>query len=132
MDLKQIATQMLMAKLGGKAAESDVGDAIGSLLGGDSGDLDLGNLVQQLGGGNLGGALQSWLGDGDNDPISGTDVNEALGAEKVGEFAQKLGIDADEAAGSLSDLIPQIIDQNSSGGSLVGTLGQLAGKLFNR
>ena len=133
MDLKQLATEMLMSKLGGNASENDVGDALGGLLGGGSGsDLDLGNIVQQLSGGDLGNAVQSWLGDGANDAISGEQIANALGSDKVGEFARKLGIDADQAAGGLSDLLPQLIDQNSSGGDLLGTIGGLAGKLFDR
>ena len=133
MDLKQLATEMLVSKLGGNASENDVGDALGGLLGGGSGgDLDLGNIVQQLSGGDLGSAVQSWLGDGANDAISGEQIANARGSDKVGEFAQKLGIDTDQAAGGLSDLLPQLIDQNSSGGDLLGTIGGLAGKLFDR
>lgn len=130
MDLKSMAIQMLMQKMGG-GDENAMGSALGSLLGGgDDGDLDIGGLVGKFAGGDLGGALQSWLGDGDNDAVSADQVTSALGAEQIAEFAGKLGIGQEEAAGGLSDLIPNLIDQNSSGGDLLGGLAGMAGKLF--
>lgn len=130
MDLKSMAIKMVMEKLGG-GDENAVSGALGSLLGGGAdGDLDLGGLVGKFAGGDLGGALQSWLGDGDNEAVSADQVTNALGADKVSEFAQQLGIGQEEAGGALSDLLPNLIDQNSSGGDLLGGLAGLAGKLF--
>ena len=130
MDLKNMAIQMVMQKLGG-GDENAIGNALGSLMGGnDDGDLDLGGLVSKFAGGDLGGALQSWLGDGDNDAVSAEQVTSALGADKVAEFASQLGIGQEEAGGALSDLLPNLIDQNSSGGDLVGGLMGMASKLF--
>lgn len=130
MDLKSMAIRMVMDKLGG-GDENAVSGALGSLLGGGGdGDLDLGGLVGKFAGGDLGGALQSWLGDGDNESVSADQVTSALGADKVAEFAQQLGIGQEEAGGALSDLLPSLIDQNSSGGDLLGGLAGMAGKLF--
>lgn len=131
MDLKSMAIQMLMQKMGG-GDEGAMGSALSSLLGGgdNDSDLDIGGLVGKLTGGDMGGALQSWLGDGDNEAVSAEQVTSALGADQVAEFASKLGIGQDEAAGGLSDLIPNLIDQNSSGGDLLGGLAGMASKLF--
>lgn len=138
MDLKSMAISMVKEKLGG-GDEGLIGNALGALMGSaeggaegsaEGGDLDLGGLVGKFTGGDLGGALQSWLGDGDNEAVSAEQVTSALGADKVADFAQQLGIGADEAGGALSDLLPSLIDQNSSGGDLMGGLAGLAGKLF--
>ncbi len=130
MDLKSMAIQMLMQKMGG-GDENAIGNALGSLLGGDKdGDLDLGGLVSKFAGGDLGNALQSWLGDGDNESVSPDQVTSALGADKVAEFAKHLGIGQDEAGGALSDLLPNLIDKNSSGGDLLGSLAGMASKFF--
>lgn len=140
MDLKAMATQMLMAKLGSSLGGGDsnaIGNALSGLLGNDDGDessdLDLGSIVSKLSGGSggIGGALQSWLGDGDNDDVSESDITSALGADKISAFAQQLGLDEGSAASGLKDLLPQLIDKNSSGGSLLsGALGGLAKNLF--
>lgn len=130
MDLKSMAIQMVMQKMGG-GDESQIGNALGSLLGGgDDGDLDIGGLVGKFAGGDAGSALQSWLGDGDNEAVSAEQVTSALGADQIAEFANKLGVGQEEAAGGLMDLIPNLIDQNSSGGDLLGGLAGMAGKLF--
>lgn len=138
MDLKGMATQMLMAKLGSSLGGGDsnvIGNALSGLLGNDDNDdndIDLGSIVGKLsGGGGVAGALQSWLGDGDNDDVSESDITNALGADKVSAFAQQLGLDEGSAASGLKDLLPQLIDKNSSGGNLLsGALSGLAKNLF--
>ena len=130
MDLKNMAIEMLAQKMGG-GDEDVLGGALGSLLGGGGDtDLDIGDLVGKFAGADLGGALQSWLGDGDNASVSAEQVISALGVDQIADFASKLGVGEDVAAGSLSELIPKLIDQNSSGGDLLGGLAGMAGKFF--
>ena len=131
MDIKSMAVQMLMAKLGGGDSNA-IGSALSGLLGGGSDDdgLDVGGMVEKFSGGDTGDAVKSWLGDGDNAAVSGDQVKNALGADKVSQFAQQLGIGEEEAAGGLSDLLPQLIDKSSSGGSLLGGVMGMASKLL--
>lgn len=61
-----------------------------------------------------------------------------FGSDKISEFASKLGLSEDEAAGGLSEALPQLVDKTSSGGSLLESMGGLsdalgmAGKLFGK
>ena len=61
-----------------------------------------------------------------------------LGADKIGEFASKLGLSNEEAAGGLSEALPQMVDKASSGGSLLDSIGGVSGaismasKLFSK
>jgi uncharacterized protein YidB (DUF937 family) len=86
----------------------------------------------------LGTIAQSWLGDGSNTQISSDQVTKLLGPDKISEFASKLGVTKEEAAGGLSDALPNMIDKASSGGSLLDSIGGvsgamgLAGKLFGK
>ena len=96
----------------------------------DSEGFDLGGLAEQFSGGGLGNALQSWLGDGDNDNVSGEQITNALGADKIAGFAQQLGMDQNEAASKLSDLLPDLMDKSSSGGSLLGNAADLASRFL--
>ncbi len=137
MDLKSLATQLIMKKIGGNndaaAAESAVGDLLG-----DADKFDLGALVEQFtgAGGDIASKAKSWLGDSANDSISPDQVREALGADKIDAFAEKLGVDREIASGGLADMLPQLIDKGSRGGSLldsvggIGGLGKLASKFF--
>jgi len=130
MDLKSMAIKMVMQKMGG-GDEGAIGNALSGLLGGGSdGDLDIGGLVGKFAGGDTANAAKSWLGDGANEAVSGEQVSNALGQDKVAAFAEQLGIGQEEAGGALSDLLPNLIDQNSSGGDLLGGLAGMASKLF--
>ena len=128
MDLAKLATQMLMSKLGGSADEGVAASALSSLIGGGDG-INLGDVVQKLqgGGGGLASMAQSWLGDGDNLPISASQVTELLGGDKVQEFASKIGLDQDQASEGLAGMLPDLIDKSSSGGSLLDSIGGLSG-----
>jgi len=117
--------------------------ALGSLLGGGSdGGLDLSSIVSGMSsGGGLSDIVGSWLGGGDNMPISMDSITDLLGADKVTEFASSLGLSEDSAKGALADMLPSVVDQATSGeGSIVedmlakvgGTEGAMGmiGKMF--
>ena len=131
MDLKSLATKLLLNKFGGSQDESTAESALGNLIGkGDQ--FDLAGMVEQFTGGNssIAEKAKSWLGDGRNDDISESQIEDALGADKIGEFAAQLGIGRDEAKSGLTDILPQLIDKGSRGGGLlesVGGIGGLAG-----
>lgn len=75
-------------------------------------------LLQQKGG--LGGVLDafrqsglarqadSWAADGPNEPVSGNQVEQALGSPIVDVIASKLGLTPDQAKATLSQLVPAI------------------------
>jgi uncharacterized protein YidB (DUF937 family) len=84
----------------------------------------------------LGNILQSWLGTGQNLPISGDQVKQVLGSGTIESMAQKAGVAMPDAANLLAGLLPQVIDKVSPGGSAPagGELGGLlasVGKMFS-
>jgi len=122
MNLTEIASNMLLQKLSGQglnASEGIVQSAIQNLLPTEGGDLNLQSLISMfMGNGGVASLAQSWLGDGDNQSISPQSIISMLGESKVSEFASKIGVDSGTAASGLSDMIPNLIDKASSGGSL--------------
>lgn len=133
MDLMKLGTQLILSKLGGNASESGIASALSSLLGGGKSDggLDLGSLVSGMleKGGGLEGMVSSWLGDGDNDAVSGSQIKDILGGDKISEFAKQVGVDEDTAADSLAEAVPQMVDKGSSGGSLLDAVGGISGAI---
>jgi uncharacterized protein YidB (DUF937 family) len=136
MDLMKLGTQLILSKLGGNTSESGIASALSSLLGGDGGNnsdggLDLGSLVSGMmkNGGGLENIVSSWLGTGDNETVSGSQIKDILGGDKVAEFASKLGIDEDSAADSLAEAVPQMVDKASPEGSLLDAVGGIDGAL---
>jgi uncharacterized protein YidB (DUF937 family) len=139
MDLLELATRLFKDKVAGGAGldSAAVMQALGGLLGnGGGGGLDLGQLVGRLQGGDLAALAQSWLGDGANQSMSLQQVLQLFGDGALGDFAGRLGLERDAAGQGLAAMLPELIDGQSRGGSLldaVGGVGGLlgaAGKLF--
>jgi uncharacterized protein YidB (DUF937 family) len=79
---------------------------------------DLGGIVNQLQQGGLATQVQSWLGNGQNMPVSADQLRAALGNEHVREIAQHLGLPVDQALSMLSQHLPNMVDQASPNGEL--------------
>lgn len=128
MDIMQIATQLLSKQLGNNASAESLSGPLSNLLGGSSGQFDIGSLVSQFAGqGGLQDMLGSWLGDGANAELSSQQLTGALGQNKVAEFASQLGLDESQASSALANVLPQLIDKSSSGGSLLDQAGGIGG-----
>jgi len=141
--LKMGASAFIKSKMSGDAGSGLDLDSLTSALsgltgGGDDGGFDIGSLLGKMQGGGMAEIAQSWLGDGDNAPVEGNQITEMFGTDKISEFASKLGLSEEEAVGGLQDALPQIVDEASSGGSILDSIGgiggaiSMAGKLFGR
>ena len=105
---------------------------VGALLASSGG---LQGLLAKLQSGGLGDAVQSWIGTGANQPVSGDQLGSALGPDLMGQIAAQLGGSQAQASGTLADLLPGLIDQLTPKGQLpadndmggLGGLGALLG-----
>jgi uncharacterized protein YidB (DUF937 family) len=70
----------------------------------------LGGLVQLFNSKGLGDIMSSWIGTGENLPVSGDQIAHALGSEKIREIAEKLGMSGADTSNNLAALLPKIID----------------------
>lgn len=89
----------------------------------------MGGVLSSFEQGGLGGVAQSWIGGGQNQPVSPGQVQSALGPEAVGDVASRLGVSHEEAAGHLSQFLPQIMEHLSPGGQVPedGGMGGIGG-----
>lgn len=78
----------------------------------------LAGLVQQLAASGLGPQVQSWIGTGANLPVSGDQIQAALGSEKIQQLAQQVGLDPAQLSGALAHLLPHAVDQLTPGGQV--------------
>ncbi len=134
MDLMKLGASLLSNYLSGSADENGLASVLGNLLGGSGdgqGGLNLQGLVEKMMGGDTPDSFtemaKSWLGDGENAPISPDQVKELIGSDKISEAAQQLGQDENSLAETLSQVLPQLVDKSSSGGSLLDSLGGAGG-----
>ena len=59
----------------------------------------------------MGDVIGSWIGNGENQPISPNQVQGALGADAISGMASKLGINASTLLPLLASLLPLLINQ---------------------
>lgn len=115
--------QLLLKHLGRESSGASIASllpALQNLLPTENGELDLGSLIESFtSNGSLVSLASSWLGDGENSPISAEQIASVLGDDKISQFAGQLGIDASTVSDALSSIIPQIIDGNTEGGNLL-------------
>ncbi len=94
-------------------------------------------LVEQFHAKGLGAIISSWVGTGQNLPISPEQVQTALGSEQVEAIAGKAGISPDAAKSGLAQYLPQIVDHLTPNGEMLQGdlmskgLELLKGKLFS-
>jgi uncharacterized protein YidB (DUF937 family) len=92
----------------------------------------LGSLLDQFIGAGLGEKTDSWVGTGKNEAISGDEVEQALGSDKVDELAQKAGVSHDEAKEGMAEVLPKVVDEVTPQGELpdTGSLQEMLAKLL--
>ena len=71
----------------------------------------LGDLIGKFTQGGLGDVIGSWVGHGQNAPISGDQLSNVLGSDMISELAAQLGLSHEETAGQLSQVLPQVVDR---------------------
>ena len=80
-----------------------------------------GGLQQVLSGfqaNGLSAQTDSWIGTGENRPISGEDVRKAVAPEELQKIAAQLGVSTDEAADAVAQVLPTVVDRVSPEGHL--------------
>ena len=123
---------MGMAGMGHTAANPQAqqhAGALGMLLeyinspqvGGISG---LQQMFQQKG---LGGLVASWIGTGQNSPISGDQLQNVLHGNTLQEIASKTGMDTGQLSSVFSQLLPHVVDKLTPNGQVPdsGALSQM-------
>lgn len=104
--------------------QGGMASVLGGLLAnnGEAGGLD--GLLEKFKQAGMADQVNSWIGNGQNLPISAEQISQILGSDVVRNIAAKLGIDPDQAAQQLSALLPGLIDKLTPNGQTpVGGLG---------
>jgi uncharacterized protein YidB (DUF937 family) len=102
---------------GGGGTQSNVVNELMGLLnnqqiGGISG------LVEKFSGKGLGDIVNSWVGTGQNLPITPQQIQNALGSDTIKQLASKMGINADQASKQISNILPKVVDKLTPDGQI--------------
>jgi uncharacterized protein YidB (DUF937 family) len=100
---------LLTSGLGGLLA----GGAAGSVLSGGLGDL-----LKQFQQAGQGGAANSWVGHGPNQPISPSDLERVLDSDQISTLIAHTGLSRDQVLHALSQYLPGMVDGLTPSGRL--------------
>lgn len=85
--------------------------------------FDVRDLVPRLqnSDGEIAKITKTWLHDGETAPISVLQVHKVFGSRQLDAFARQLGMERHEACRDLALILPELVDQSSQGGYLLGS-----------
>lgn len=78
----------------------------------------IGGVAAQLEASGLGEQVKSWIGTGQNLPVSPAQIQQALGGGKLADLAAKFGMSGDQVSGFLAQHLPTAIDEATPTGRL--------------
>ncbi len=136
MGLLDIAESVLASQFGGSAPTAGGGLGASNVLGAVLNTINsqpggLGGVLESLTKGGLGSAVNSWISTGQNQPVTPTQVQGALGNEVVTDLASKLGVSPDIAGAVISQVLPHVVDHLTPNGQVpTGGLEGAAGDLL--
>jgi len=110
-------------KIGGKQLEQLQGHQQGALLGAVSSLITssggLSGIIKKFEQNGLGGHVQSWIGKGENKPITGQHVEQVFGADQIQQVAQQTGTEPGQASGLIAGILPQIVNKLTPHGQTI-------------
>ena len=79
-------------------------------------------IVAQMEQQGLGSTVRSWIEPGPNQPITADEVHQAFGPGTIQALAAKFGMNPQELAQKLAQVLPQAIDKLTPGGAVPNTV----------
>lgn len=117
--LDGIAGQVLGKMMGDKGQTAQIALEMFNQNGGLTGILDKfkeGGLAEQV---------TSWIGKGENMPISAEQISSVLGNGAIAEMAAKFGIDPDILSNQIAEHLPSVVDKLTPDGEVGADSGNL-------
>lgn len=107
------ALKGVLGQLGAAVLPAVLGEVMGT---GSQGGLNA--IVAKLEQAGLGDQVKSWIGTGQNLPITADEVRQVLGNDAVKQLAAKYNIPVDQIAELLAHQLPVAVDHASPDGKL--------------
>ncbi|MEV8546301.1 YidB family protein [Streptomyces sp. NPDC051572] len=118
-DLGSLLGGLLRGAGGGGQSGSGSGNILGALLsalggsqgGSSTGSNPLGGLLDMLTKSGLAEQKDSWVGTGQNQSVTGAQIQQALPDETLQKVAEQAGVTPEQAASDLAQTLPQAVDK---------------------
>lgn len=97
---------------GGGGGTNILGALLGALMSkGGGGNNPLGGLLDGLTKAGLTDQAQSWVGPGENQPVTGEQVRQAVPDDALRQAAEQAGVSPEQAADEIAQVLPGAVDQ---------------------
>lgn len=117
--LDSVAGLMGQSSSGNGDGQAVLMEVVSGLLSPQGAGGGLAGLVQHFEQGGLGNVLNSWIGSGQNLPISADQLQSVLGQHPaIANALQQTGLNPSDLMGQLAQMLPQLVDQLTPGGQL--------------
>lgn len=107
-----IAASVLDQMAGEKAGTARMAIEIFNQYGGLSG------ILAKFQDNGLADIAASWVGTGENKPISSQQITDVLGADTIKQIAQKFDLDASVLSSQLAENLPKVVDKMTPNGEV--------------
>ena len=105
--------------LGNSGGGKDVMSQLAGMLTGKGGDgLGLSRLLEQFKGAGLGDKADSWVGKGENQPLSPAEVQKAIGDDRLAKMSKQTGQSVGSLTTDLSKMIPAAVNKLTPDGKV--------------
>jgi uncharacterized protein YidB (DUF937 family) len=118
-----------------------VGSVLGKVMGDKAGmaqvAMDMfrtnggvGGLLEKFKAGGLGDAAASWVGKGENIPVSADQISSVLGEGAIADMAAKFGIDPATLSAQIAEHLPTVVDKLTPDGEVGADSGSMLGSIM--
>ena len=115
MDPRQQGGSGGLGGLGGAAGGAALVGIVLQLLQRNGG---IGGLLSQMQQAGYGSQAQSWVGTGQNEAISPDVLSKIFGQGQIQDIARQLGLPHDQAASTVAQALPDVVDRMTPGGTI--------------
>ncbi len=120
MGILDMLTSVMASKAASELETAVIPVVLSEVLGNGSGG-GLSAVVAKLQQAGFGDQVKSWIGTGQNLPISAQQLQQVLGSDVVKQLAARFGIPVDQLSTVLAQVLPTVVDQASPKGTLPHT-----------
>lgn len=107
-------TNALGGKSDGSPEEKNIIDSAMDLF--KSGGLN--NMLKSFENNGLGNIISSWIGKGENLPVSGDQIKKTVDSSFIQDIAKKLGLSEEKASQKIADVLPGLVDKLTPDGKI--------------
>lgn len=85
----------------------------------------VGGILEKFKTGGLADAAASWVGTGDNIPVSADQISSVLGNDQIAAMAEKFGIEPATLSAQIAEYLPSVVDKMTPNGTVEADSGNI-------